>query len=162
VAFHIDGRRARILVQLDLVARVQDDLFGADDRAADDLAPADVRAFHQVVAESRSRRPPGLGRHDFTRYDQIAGLQRRIEAAGDAKRDDAPDACVVERAELRAQLIRIARAADDCQAGARSNAGLAVKPRYDKEWPPPGDSSACPHTHIPTPTVLELVFRKFL
>jgi hypothetical protein len=162
VAFHVDSRCTGLLVQLDLLARVLDDLLGADDRAADNLAPADVRAFHQALAQRRSRCPAATGRHDFVGNDQVAGLQRWFEAAGDTERDDATDACVIERVELGAKLTGIARAADDGHASAGGNARLAVEPGHDKKRPPPGDNSASPHTHMPTPTVLEFVFRRFL
>ena len=69
---------------------------------------------------------------------------------------------MIESLELGAQLVGIAGAADDGHAGAGRNAGLAEQSGDDQERSPPGDGSATPHSHMPTPTIFELVLRRFL
>ena len=62
-----------------------------DDRAPDHAPASQGGAGDDFLVERKTGQKAGVAGKDLGRHDHIAGLQRRIEPAGDAERDDAPE-----------------------------------------------------------------------
>ena len=124
MAFHIDGRSPRFRAQRGLAVLGRDHLLDARKAAPDHAAAPQGHAGDHFLVQRETRQPAGVAGHNFGRHHDIAGFQARIETTRDAEADHAADRRWVEHRQQRAQLLRIATAADDGHAGPGRDAGL--------------------------------------
>ena len=171
MAFHIDCCRARLRMQRGLAGGCRNYLFHAGQAAADH-APATQRGTgDHFLVQRQTGQKTGIAGQNLGRHHHIARLQRRIQPAGDAERDDSPESGRIQRCQQCAQLLRIAGTADDDHAGPGRDAGLLHQSCYDQNRPRiiriainrtiHDRGGPRPQSHIPTPTTLLLVLLKF-
>ncbi len=124
-----------------------------------------ANAGDQIFVQGRPGQPAGVAGQHLGRHHDVAGFQGRIEPSGNAEADDAPDRSGIEYRQQRAQLLRIATAADNGHAGPGRDAGLLHQTSHNQHRPrvnsARGRAVPRPQFHIPTPTTLLLVFLKF-
>ena len=135
MALHVDRGRARLRMQRGLAGRGRDHLFDAGKTAANH-APAPQRgAGDHFLVQRKTGQPARIAGQNLGRHHDVARLQRRVEPAGDAEADDAPECRWIQCREQRAQLLRIATAADDDHAGPGRDAGLLHQARHNQYRP---------------------------
>jgi hypothetical protein len=98
MAFHVDGGCSRFGVQRGLAGARGNHPLDTVEPAAHHAAAAarqaaalERRARDHLLVQRHIGKEPGIAGHDFGRHYHVAGLQRRIEAAGHAKRDHAAE-----------------------------------------------------------------------
>ena len=171
MAFHVDRGRPGLGMQRGLAGGRRDHLFDAG-KAAADHAPALQRgAGDHFLVQRQTGQKAGIAGQNLGRHHHVARLQRRIEPAGDAERDHTPERRWIQCRKQRAQLLRIATAADHDHAGPGRYAGLLHQSCHDQnrprinrilfDWTVHGRGGPRPQNHIPTPTTLLLVLLKF-
>ncbi|CCD95423.1 hypothetical protein BRAO375_4270019 [Bradyrhizobium sp. ORS 375] len=156
MALHVDGGSARLHAQRRLAGLRHHHFLGAGEHATHHAALLQRGAGDVFFAQRQAGQPPCIARGDLGGDDNVAGLEARIEAAGDAEADDAADRGRIEHGEQRAQLPGIARTADDHHARPGRDARLLHKSRHDQDRPRinraiRGRVVPHPQLHNPTP-----------
>ena len=140
---------------------------GAGEPPADDAPTLSRETFpgHQILVEGQVGEPLGVASQHLGRHDDVARLQARVQPSGHAEADHTPDCRGIKNRQQLAQLLRVATAADHRQTRTGRNPGLLRQTSHDQDRPRVhlgrGSAIPCPQSHIPTPTTLLLVFRKF-
>ena len=130
MAFHVDGGSSGLGMQRGLAGLRGNDALDAGKPAAHHAARASGSSDSRALAitprsSARSARNLASPASNLGRDHDVAGLQRRIEAAGHAKADDAAGTVDGSSVASRARnCIGSLTAADDDHAGPGSNAGL--------------------------------------
>ncbi len=177
MALHVHRSRPGLGVQRRLAGAGGDHPLYACQRPAHHAAAAPGHAAalqggtcDHILVQRHVGQEAGVAGHHLGGHHDVAGLQRRVEAAGHAEADHAAEGGRIERRQQRTELLRIARTADNDHAGPGRNAGLLHQPRNNQDRPPINRTfrhrltrggPRRPPSHIPTPTILLFVLLKF-
>ncbi len=173
MAFHIDRLRHRFPNAARPCRSVAATTSFDAGEAAADHAPAAQRALDAIIASFSAR--PARKRASPARTSVATTTSPDFSdgSSPPATPNEMTPLKVagIKRRQQRAQLLRVAGTADNDHAGPGRDAGLLHQSRYDQDRPRiiriainrtgHDRSGPRPQSHIPTPTTLLLVLRKF-
>ena len=167
MAFHVDGGGAGLRPQRRLAGARGDHLLDAGQTAPDDASgAASADACDQIFVQRQTGQPAMSPAMTSVATTTSPDFSDGSSPPATPKLITPRIVDRIEHREQRAQLLRIATAADDGHAGPSRDAGLLHQTGHNQDRPrvnryPRIALVPHPQIHIPTPTTLLLVFFRF-